>query len=377
MIYLDNSATTPVCKEAAAAVTEMMINNFGNPSSRHTAGMKAGKVLEEAREIIANKLGAESEEIFFTSGGTEANNLAVFGAVEAAKKFRNRKKIVVSATEHAAVYESAKELEKSGYEVIYLKPDRFGNITIPQIAAAIDENTILVSMMLVNNELGSVLPVSAIKGIVKAKNSPALIHCDCVQAFCKEKFTVKSLGADLVTVTAHKIFGPKGIGALYIRKGVRIKPRTFGGEQEKKLRTGTQAMPLIAGFAAAVKVYNTTADGEKVAEINRYAREKLKTLPNIVFNSDNKASKYILNFSLTGYRSETVLNFLSEKEICVSSGSACAKGNLSHVMAAITDDRNIQDSAIRISFSALNTKEEIDTLTLALEQAVGRLKTVK
>ena len=373
MIYLDCSATTPVCAESIKAITDSLKDDFGNPSSRHFLGVEAGRNLERSREVIAKKLGAKAEEIFFTSGGTEANNIAVFGAVNAAKKFRNKKRIVISAIEHASVFESAKELENEGYELVLLKPDRFGNIAVSELFGAIDENTVLVSMMLVNNELGSILPASSVKGIIKAKNSPALFHCDCVQGFCKLPFTVKSIGADLVSVSSHKIFGPKGIGALYVKKGVRILPHSFGGEQEMKIRPGTQATALAAGFGAAVESYDTSAYSEKVKEINEYALAKLSEIDGIVFNSDKNASEYILNFSLPGFRSEIILNFLSSKGICVSAGSACAKGKPSHIMSAVSSDKSITDSAIRLSFSHLNTKEEIDVLTNELKTAVGTL----
>ena len=373
MIYLDSSATTPVCAAAAQAVIKVLTEQYGNPSSRHFLGVQAKACLDADRAVIAAKLGCKTEELFFTSGGTEANNLAVFGAVEAAKKYRSKKRIVVSAIEHASVYESAKKLEGAGYEIVWLQPDRYGNITPAQLAEAINENTVLVSMMLVNNELGSVLPAQAVKGIIKAKNAPALFHCDCVQAFCKLPFTVKSIGADLVSVSAHKVFGPKGVGALYVRKGVRILPQHIGGEQELKIRPGTQATALIAGFAAAVKAYDTKAYAAEVKKIRDYAKQALSGIEGVVFNSDEKASAYILNFSLVGFRSEIILNDLSAQKICVSAGSACAGGKPSHVLQAISRDAAVRDSAIRLSFTHLNTVEEIDTLTAALQNAVNTL----
>lgn len=373
MVYLDFSATTPVSEAVLDKMNEIYKTNFGNPSSTHFAGLRARSVLEGARKAIAEKLGAESDEVYFTSGGTEANNLAVFGAVEVAKKHRDKKRIVISAIEHSSVFESAKKLENDGYDVVYIKPDRHGNISPAALAAAIDENTVLVSVMYVNNELGTILPVKSVKNIIKAKNSPALFHCDCVQAFCKMKFTCKSIGADLISVTGHKIFAPKGIGALYVKNGVKILPRSFGGEQEKKLRTGTQAVALAAGFATAVGDFDTEKYAEDVKEINRYARSEAGKIEGVVFNSDENASDYILNFSLPGYRSETVLNYLSEREICVSSGSACAKGKLSHVMSAVTDDKREADSAIRLSFSHLNTKADIDEFISALKSAKEEL----
>ena len=373
MIYLDTAATTPVCEPAAAAVQQAMLQQFANPSSRHFAGVEAAGALEQHRAVIAGALGCSKEEIFFTSGGTEANHLAVFGAVEAAKKYRNKKRIVVSAIEHASVFESAKQLEARGYEVVSLQPDRYGNITPAQLAEAIDENTILVSMMYINNELGTVLPVAAVKGIIQAKRSPALFHCDCVQAFCKKEFRAAALGADLISISAHKIFGPKGVGALYIKKGTRIVPQVYGGEQEGKIRPGTQATALIAGFAAAVEAYRCEEYSQAVKALKAYAAEQLEKLPGIVFNSDATASEYILNFSLPGYRSEVLLNFLSAQGICVAAGSACAKGKPSHVLSAITSDKAVADSAIRLSFSHLNTTAQIDVLIEQLQRALNTL----
>ncbi|MBE6818381.1 MAG: cysteine desulfurase [Ruminococcaceae bacterium] len=373
MIYLDTAATTPVCGPAAAAVQQAMLQQFANPSSRHFAGVEAAGALERHRAVIAAALGCQKEEIFFTSGGTEANHLAVFGAVEAAKKFREKKRIVISAIEHASVFESAKQLEARGYEVVYLQPDRYGNITAAQLAEAIDENTVLVSMMYINNELGTVLPAAAVKGIIRAKHSPALFHCDCVQAFCKKEFRAAALGADLISVSAHKIFGPKGVGALYIKKGTRIVPQVYGGEQEGKMRPGTQATALIAGFAAAVEAYRSAEYSRAVKAVKAYAVQRLEQLPGIVFNSDEAASEYILNFSLPGYRSEVLLNFLSAQGICVAAGSACAKGKPSHVLSAITRDKAVADSAIRLSFSHLNTPAQIDILTEQLQLALTTL----
>ena len=373
MIYLDSAATTPVCEASAAAVADVLQHCFGNPSSGHFLGVQARRRVEQDRAVIAAKLGCAKEELFFTSGGTEANNLAVFGTVEAAKKYRTKKRIVVSAIEHASVYESAKKLENAGYEVIWLQPDRHGNIAPADLAAAIDENTILVSMMLVNNELGSVLPAAAVKGIIAAKKSLALFHCDCVQAFCKMPFSVKSIGADLVSVSAHKVFGPKGVGALYVRRGVRILPQHIGGEQEKGLRPGTEASALIAGFAAAVDAYDTAGAAKQIKHINSYARQALGSIACVEFNSDEQASESILNISLKGFRSEVILNYLSEKEICVSAGSACAGGKMSHVMKALGAQKDITNSAIRLSFSPFNTTEEIDTLVQALQGAVATL----
>lgn len=373
MIYFDHAATTPVCEEAVNAMHQVLTQSFGNPSSRHFLGVEAAKNMEQSRAVLAAKLACEKDELYFTSGGTEANNLAVFGAVAAAKKFRNKKKIVLSALEHASVYESVKSLEAEGYEIVFLTPDRHGNIAPQQLAQAIDENTVLVSMMLVNNELGSVLPADVVKGIIQANRSPALFHCDCVQAFCKHPFTVGSVGADLLSVSAHKIFGPKGIGALYIKKGTRIVPHQIGGEQEHGIRPGTQATALIAGFAAAVQAYDTQAYAAQVKEVNAYLRRELKCIEGIEFNSDEQASAYVLNFSVPGFRSEVLLNALSAQGICVSAGSACAGGKPSHVLRAVSRDARITDSALRLSFSHLNTIEQADAFLKCFKHALNVL----
>ena len=233
-VYLDNSATTRPCREAVEAVHVMLEENYGNPSSLHGAGIEAAKALIKARQSIADKLGCEKDEIYFTSGGTEANNLALFGAARANGRRGNR--IVTTEIEHESVIQSIDELEKEGFEIVRLKPDRYGNITAEQLEEAVNEKTVLVSVMYINNEVGAVLPVDKIRKICERAGAPALIHTDCVQAFGKVEVKPKKLGADLVTVTAHKIHGPKGCGALYVRKGVRILPRTFGGEQEKMLQ---------------------------------------------------------------------------------------------------------------------------------------------
>ena len=277
MAYLDNSATTKPDKAVADKIYEMLTVNFGNPSSFHKEGLNANLELRAAREKIANALSCESEEIYFTSGGTEANNLAILGAAEAGK--RKGKRIVTTAIEHESVLQSVDELEKQGFEVIRLMPDKQGRITEQQVFDAVNSDTILVSMMYVNNEVGSIMPVKSIKKAVKRANAPALIHIDCVQAFGKLEVKPSKLGADLVTVTAHKIHGPKGVGALYLKKGTRILPRVFGGEQEKKLRPGTEAIPLIAGFGVAADLIpDLKKQSEKIKEINAYAREGFKRL---------------------------------------------------------------------------------------------------
>ncbi len=372
-VYLDNSATTKPCDEAVVAINRMITENFGNPSSLHFLGISAMKEIINARESIAKKLDCEKDEIYFTSGGTEANNLAILGAAHKNRRKGNR--IVTTAIEHESVMQSIDELEKEGFEVIRLMPDSEGKISLADMANAINKDTILVSMMYINNEVGSILPVEKIKKLVTRAESPALVHIDCVQAFGKVDVRPKKLGADLLTITAHKIHGPKGTGALYIKKGVNILPRTFGGEQEKKIRPGTEASPLIAGFGAAVDALpDLKEQSKKTKELNEYAKEKLSQIDGIIFNSGDDASPYIINIYVpTFMRSQTVLQELSANyAVCVSNGSACAKGKKSHVLTAMKLSDEIIDKSIRISFSRDNTKEDIDKLCVALDEIIKK-----
>lgn len=377
MAYLDNSATTKPSMACVGAVNKMLTESWGNPSSLHALGVSAAKEIILARTAVAESLGAEKEEIIFTSGGTEANNLALFGAVKAKKRLGNR--IITTAIEHESVLQSAEELEKQGFEVIYLKPDKYGFISEEQLKAAVNDKTILVSMMYINNEVGSVMPVDKIKRIVTRANSPALIHIDCVQAYGKTAINAKKLGADLITVSAHKIHGPKGVGALYINKAANLTnqnfAKTFGGEQERKLRPGTEAAPLIAGFAAAVKEMDLSkSQKDKIKALNAYAKEKLSEIDGVAFNSSENASPYIINIYVpTFMRSQTILQELSSNyNVYVSNGSACAKGKKSHVLSAMGLSNEILDKSIRISFSRYNTKEEVDLLVNALKELIEK-----
>ncbi len=369
--YLDNSATTAVYREVAEKAAEIMTVNFGNPSSLHSKGMEAEDELIKARHIIAKSLAVEDNEIYFTSGGTEANNLAVLGAVNALKRRGN--KIVTTAVEHSSVFETMKQLEAQGFEVTYIEPDKEGNISIEDFIAHIDKNTILVSLMAVNNEMGNILPFDRVSKIIKDNNSPALLHCDCVQAYCKIPLKPKKYGIDLATVSGHKIHAPKGVGALFIKNGVRIIPQHFGGEQEGKIRPGTEPLPLICGFAKAVTMADIEKNYQYISKLNSYAREKLSTIDSVVINSPENALPYIINISVKGIRSETMLHYLEQFEIYVSSGSACAKGKPSHVLQAMKLDRDLADSALRISFSTENTEDDIDALCDAIDNGMKKL----
>lgn len=375
--YLDNSATTKPSKACVDAINKMLTESWGNPSSLHALGVSSAKEIILARSAVAESLGAEKEEIYFTSGGTEANNLALFGAVKAKKRLGNR--IVTTAIEHESVLQSAQELEKQGFEVIYIQPDKYGFISEEQIKEAVNDKTILVSIMYINNEAGSVMPVDKIRRIVTKAGSPALIHIDCVQAYGKIPINVKKLDADLVTVSAHKIHGPKGVGALYVNKAANLTnqnfARTFGGEQERKIRPGTEAAPLIAGFAAAVKELDLSrTQKNKIKELNAYAKARLSEIDGIKFNSSENASPYIINIYVpTFMRSQTILQELSSNyNVYVSNGSACAKGKKSHVLSAMGLSNEALDKSIRISFSRYNTKEEVDLFVNALKELIEK-----
>ena len=372
-IYLDNSATTKVYTEAAEAAFKVMTEIYGNPSSLHMKGVEAEKVLEEARKEVANALGGNPDGLYFTSGGTEANNLAVIGGALAKKRRGN--KVIVSAYEHDSVIKSAKQLEEMGFSVTWLAPDENGIITPLSVFEAVDEKTVLVSVMLVNNEIGAINPIKEICAAAKRKNPEVVFHTDAVQGFCKVPFKAEKAGVDLVTVTAHKIGGPKGIGALWIKKGARVIPNHFGGEQEKQLRPGTQAMPLIAAFGKAVSIETASSSERKehMKELEKYLKESIKDIDGIVLNSKEGAIPNIVNISAVGIRSEIMLHFLENRGIYVSSGSACALGAKSHVLAAMGYDSARIDSAIRISFGRETEKEDIDELVAALKDAMSTL----
>ncbi len=369
--YLDNSATTVVSENAAKKALEIMTCNYGNPSSLHLKGMYAEQELTAARRAVAKALSAQNEEIFFTGGGTEANNTALFGTARAKKRRGN--KIIVSSVEHSSIIEAAKQLENNGFEVVYINPDSNGIINADAVLKEVDSSTVMVSVMTVNNETGAIMPVSDIFSAVKAKNSDIICHTDAVQAFGKMNINVKKLGADLISVSGHKVHAPKGCGALFIKKGVRIVPLHYGGEQESKIRPGTEALPLIAAFGVACTEFKIEENLNRIQSLNEYARLKLTKIDGVVFNSPQNALPYVLNISAGRVRSETMLHFLEELDVFVSSGSACAKGKPSHVLSSMGISRERADSALRISFSKLNTKEDVDVLCSGIEQGLKTL----
>ncbi|MBQ7124093.1 MAG: cysteine desulfurase [Oscillospiraceae bacterium] len=372
-IYLDNSATTRVYDEAAKLAFDVMTEYYGNPSSLHSKGIEAEKIMEEARKNIASALGVDPDGLYFTSGGTEANNLAVIGGALAKKRRGN--KVIVSAYEHDSVIKSAKQLETMGFSVTYLAPDENGIITPASLFDAVDDKTVLVSVMTVNNEIGAINPIKELCAAAKRKNPEVVFHTDAVQAFCKMPMRAEKLGVDLVTVTAHKIGGPKGVGALWIKKGARVLPNHFGGEQEKQLRPGTQAMPLIAAFgkAAELSVNGMKDFRERMSMLESYLKNSVKDVDGIVLNSKEGALPAIVNISVPGIRSEIMLHYLENRGIYVSSGSACALGAKSHVLAAMGYDSARIDSAVRISFGRDTEKEDIDELVAAIKDAMSEL----
>lgn len=369
--YLDNSATTVVSENAAKKAYEIMTKNYGNPSSLHSKGILAEYELENARKIIAKALGTSAEEIFFTSGGTEANNTALLGVAQAKK--RRGRKIIISAVEHSSIMESAKHLEDEGFCVARIFPRTDGVIHTEDVLKEVDEDTILASIMRVNNETGAIMPVEGIFSEVKSKNKDVICHTDAVQAFGKLRINAKKLNVDMISVTAHKVHAPKGCGALYVKKGVRFSPLIFGGEQEKKLRPGTEALPLIAAFGQACKEFDIDGNYQKVKELNDYARQKLQGIDGVEINSTESCLPYVLNISAGNVRSETMLHFLEEREVFVSSGSACAKGKPSYVLRAMNIKDSRADSALRISFSKYNTKADVDALCEGLAEGLSVL----
>ena len=371
-VYLDNSATTKPCPGARKRLLEAVDLLWGNPSSLHQKGLEAQLLLEEARTCIAKCLSCRESELYFTSGGTESNNLAVFGAANAMKRKGN--KIVVSSVEHPSVSRAFDKLESDGFTVVRLPVDRFGVVPVEEIENAVDESTVLVSMMAVNNELGSVEPVEALSRIVKEKHSPALIHVDAVQAFGKLPLNVKKLGVDLMSVSAHKIHGTKGAGALFVKASVRLAPHIFGGGQEKNVRPGTEPLPAIAAFFGAAEELDIKKSLPAVTALRDGFVKKLSALDGVVINSGADALPYIVNISLPGRPAEAVLNFLSSKGIYVSSGSACAKGRRSPTLTAAGLESERVNSSLRISLSRFTTEDELDFCLEGIEEALRAIR---
>ena len=373
-IYLDNAATTKPCGEAVSAAVDAMTENYGNPSSLHRAGLDAQLAVDKVRKAIAASIGADSSEIYFTSGATESNNLALRGI--SAAYGRKRRKIVISSVEHASVDETASALEKNGFEIVRISPRDDGRFYADDFISACDENTCLVSMMLVNNETGYIMPVRETFMAVKRSFPEIITHCDCVQGYMKLLIKAASLGADLISLSAHKIHGVKGVGAIYIKKGVRVIPIVTGGKQEKGIRSGTESVPLIAAFGAAVDKFRPTIAEryERVSQLKAHLLEKIGGIENVTVNSPSDGSPYVINISAVGKRSEIMLHFLESKGIYVSSGSACSKGQQSGVLGEFGISGKRADGAVRISITAQTTEEELDEFAEALAEGMTKIR---
>ena len=367
-IYLDNAATTRVCPEAAEAAYKTMTEQYGNPGSTHAKGRSARSLLETARKNIAAPLGCTPGEIYFTSCGSESDNWAILEG--AALMSRKGKHIITSQVEHDAVRRPMEKLEKAGFEVTYLPPDDKGAIPVERVREALREDTVLVSLMLVNNETGAVTDIAGVAAAIKAAHSPALLHTDAVQGYLKIPFTAKGLGADLISVSGHKIHAPKGIGALYIRNGVKLPAHILGGGQENGLRSGTEAMPQIVAFGEAARL-GAAAMPEalpRMAELRQLCIDTVTAaIPEAVVIGGGAG--HILSLSLPGYRSEVLLNYLDAKGIYVSKSSACKRGRRSHVLEAMGVPEKVIDGAVRISFSRYTTREDCEALCRELIHA--------
>lgn len=368
MIYLDHAATTPVPRAVADTMYTVLTEHFGNPSAQYPMGLETKKQVELWRRTVAKALGCESRQLFFTSCGTEGDNWAIQAACWQNRRLGHH--IVTTAVEHSAMLEGCRWMEQQGWEVTYLTPDGEGVITAQQVLDAVRPDTALVSCMLVNNELGTIYPIQDIARGLAVKNPQTLLHTDAVQGFLKIPFSAKTLGADFITISAHKIGGPKGIGALYI--GPRVKnPRPLlpGGGQEGGLRSGTEATAQIAGFAKAVELRTEGLEDKlrHLAEIKAYAKEQLSAIPDLVFVGRSDAP-HILSVSLVGWPSQNIVNDLGSQGICISAGSACHQGKPSQVVAALHLPKKTAGSVVRLSFGPETTREDIDACVQALRR---------
>lgn len=371
MIYLDNSATTRPCPEAIAAVTEALTEQWGNPSALYEFGIDAAHHLLTARNQVARALGGEYDRVFFTSGGTEADNWAISGTISRLKKRGNH--IITTAMEHPAVLNCMKHWEAQGFEVTYLQPDALGRIFPEQLKAALRKDTILVSVMMVNNETGAILPIAQMARLTHRLSPEAYFHTDAVQGFLKVPFSAKTLGADLISISSHKIHGPKGAGALYISPRLRsFPPLLLGGGQETGYRSGTEAMPAILGFGAACAAVSATvqADQQREKDLLDGLCRQLGQMDGVVINGCHDAP-HILSLSIPGVPTQNTINLLQETGICVSAGSACAKGHRSHTLSAMGLSPEIIDSSFRISLSRDSTSADIQALIAGITKILS------
>lgn len=372
IVYLDNSATTKPCEKAIKYMNNAVSENWGNPSSLHILGMNAEIAVDNARECVAKSIGAAAKEIIFTSCGTEANNMAIMSALH--RKNRGNR-IITTAIEHPSVLKPIESLKEFGFEVITLKPNEKGVINLSDLENTLNDKTVLVSIMLVNNETGEIQPVKEAVKLTRKKAPNAFFHCDAVQAFGKMPLSVKSLGVDMLTASGHKIHAPKGIGFLYCSQKTHIAPLLLGGGQENGMRSGTECVPLICALQGAVEDLPNLQNQLKIQqEIYDYTEKLLLENELATINSDKNGLPYVMNISVNGYRSETLLHFLERKNIFVSSGSACSKGNVSYVLKEMGKDNKSIDSALRLSFSRYNTKEDVDLFITELKNATNSLR---
>ena len=370
MIYLDNSATTKPCIEAVEAMNKAMTDNWANPSALYNFGIDCARDVRNARHAVAAAMGAETDRVFFTSGGTEADNWAIFGTVK--RMGKRGKHIITTAIEHHAVLNCMKELENQGYEVTYLQPDELGNISPANLKAALRKDTILVSIMMVNNEVGSVMPIEKMAKLTHKLCPDAVFHTDAVQGFLKVPFMAKTLGADLISVSSHKIHGPKGAGALYIAPRFKSFPALLiGGGQESGFRSGTEATPAIFGFAAAATVGSATFRADILRERALIAGlvERLSGVEGIVINGAHDAP-HVLSLSIPGVPTQNSINVLQDAGIYVSAGSACAKGHRSHTLEAMKRSPEVMDGSFRVSICRDTTQEELDQLADVIENQI-------
>ena len=376
--YFDNSATTKVLDSVKDIVVKTMTEDYGNPAAKHRKGMEAEQYIREARKIIADSMKVQEKEILFTSGGSESNNMALIGTAWANQ--RAGKHIISTAIEHPSVYNPLGVLEELGFEVTILPVDHDGHISLKELEEAIRPDTILVSTMYVNNEVGAVEPVEEISRVIKAKNPSALYHVDAIQAYGKYVIRPQKQGIDLLSVSSHKIHGPKGVGFLYIRSGVKIKPLIYGGGQQAGMRSGTENVPGVAGFGAAVKeMYTDHAEKiQKLIGLKDYMTDRLGEIEGTVINSKQgeASAPQIVSVSFEGVRSEVLLHALEDKGIYVSSGSACSSNHpgISGTLKGIGVAQKLLDSTIRISFGIFNTKEEVDYTIDVLKKLVPVLR---
>lgn len=371
--YLDNSATTKPCPEAVAAMVEALETGWANPSALYRFGMDAAGRLRTAREQVAKALGAEADRVFFTSGGTEADNWAIFSAM--ARMGKRGKHVITTAVEHHAVLNPMKRLEEQGFSVTYLKPNREGQVTLEALREAIRPDTVFVSVMMVNNESGAVMSIAQMVKLVKRLAPEAIFHTDAVQGFLKIPFQAKTLGADLISVSSHKVHGPKGAGALYIRRGLPLPPYVLGGGQEAGYRSGTEAMPAIVGFGAACAAALPTlqADLAREAALRDEILRRAAEIPGVVTLGAHEAP-HIVALSIPGVPTQNTINILQDNGVCVSAGSACAKGHRSHVLESMALPPETMDGAFRASLSRFTTEEEVDALITALKAVITRMK---